>query len=348
VDETVAADENCLVILTKKRTIGLEAKSKMMRDFWVQGLEWLLNLYRAAAKDGDTAAAPEDQLELDPMLLKGGNFTKHGLRGITRRFIKCSTKNIYWLKKDDAPFTDCIDPIAWDSVSEILQGKQTLMFSRSRAREVQDSLCLSIVYRADNRSLDLVADTEEQAFEWYSAMNGFLQECKDLAKEQAANKDKKIEAELAGLKAALAAERESHSKKVKEIESKSGSNSTDLAAIDQARADLSAKFQSKETEMERMKKMMSEEKDQLVKRIEDLHTQVKQLTSQLDTALTENQRYIVQLQEARKDKIELDVLRTEVARVRQARAEQATELSAILAQFNSRYTVFYDSVKASK
>jgi len=266
------------------------------------------------------------------------------LKGITRRTIKCDPRNIYWLKKKDSSFEECCDPISWDSISEILQGKQTLMFSRARAKKVEDSLCLSIIYRTDNRTLDLVADSEAQAFEWYGAMTGFLQELKERYAQRALGRDASADMELEAVRKALEKEREEHKKQTKDLEEQRKKTEDELSKVRQRRGSLIAKYEGKETEMERMKAMMAEERDQLVSRVEDLHKKVKDLTGQLDTALTQNQELLVQLQDARKDKAELDNLRTEVKRVRESRATQAASICEVLQLFNTKFATFQQSL----
>jgi hypothetical protein len=341
-DDSIAPEDKCFVIVTKKRTVGLEAKSKFLRDFWVAGLEWCVAVVRTTTQaDEDKKAAGDVMagMELDPMLLEGLQFTKHGLKGVTRRFIKCSPTHIYWLKKKESPLDECCDPIGWDSVSEILQGKQTLMFSRARAKNVQDSLCFSIVYRSDNRTLDLVADNEAQAFEWYGALNGYLMELKERFAQAARGtvSDKEVEA----IKQTLESERQIHAKEKQQTQE-------ELEKVRARRASLTQKIESKESEMERMKAMMAEERDQLVARIKDLHDQVKDLTSQLDTALTEKQELLVQLQDARKDKAELAALRAEIKRIRESRAAQANEISGLLASFTNKFGSFQQGLQAVK
>jgi len=278
-------------------------------------------------------------MELDPMLVEGLQFTKHGLKGVTRRWVKCTPTHIYWLKKKDSPLDDCCDPIGWDSVSEILQGKQTLMFSRARAKNVQDSLCLSIVYRSDNRTLDLVGDSDAQAFEWYGALNGYLMELKERFAQAARGtvSDKELEA----VKQALESERQLHQKEKQQTQE-------ELEKVRARRASLTQKIESKESEMERIKAMMKEERDQLVSRIKDLHDQVKDLTTQLDTALTEKQELLVQLQDARKDKAELVALRAEIKRIRESRAAQANEISGLLASFTTKFGSFQQGLHTAK
>jgi len=278
-------------------------------------------------------------MELDPMLVDGLQFTKHGLKGVTRRWVKCTPTHVYCLKKKDSPLDDCCDPIGWDSVSEILQGKQTLMFSRARAKNVQDSLCLSIVYRSDNRTLDLVADSDAQAFEWYGALNGYLMELKERFTQAARGtvSDKELEA----VKQALEAERAVHQKEKQQTQE-------ELEKVRLHKESLTQKIESKESEMERIKAMMKEERDQLVARIKDLHDKVKDLTTQLDTALTDKQELLVQLQDARKDKTELVALRAEIKRIRESRAAQANEISGLLASFTNKFGSFQQGLHTAK
>jgi len=279
------------------------------------------------------------------MLVAGSSFTKHGLKGINRRHVKCTATHIHWLKRQESPLEECVDPISWDSISEILQGKQTLMFSRARAKGVEDSRCLSIVYRSDNRSLDLVADTDAQAFEWYGAMNGYLQELKERFAARAQGRDAFADQELESVRRALETEREQHKRAKSELEDQKQKTLEELDKVRQRRGSLIAKYESKETEMERMKAMMKEERDQLVTRVNDLHSKIKELTGQLDSALTQNQELLVQLQEARKDQSELQLLRDESKRVRESRASQAAAISEVLNLFNSKFNSFHDSLQ---
>jgi predicted nucleic acid-binding Zn-ribbon protein len=351
-DESVAPEDNCFVIVTKKRTVGLEAKTKFLRDFWVAGLEWCVNVVRAATQADEDRKRPEDEsgmgdMELDPMLTKGAQFTKHGLKGVTRRWIKCRNTHIFWLKKEDSDLEECVDPIAWDSVSEILQGKQTLMFSRARAKNVQDSQCLSIVYRSDNRTLDLVADNEAQAFEWYGALNGYLMELKEKYAAEAAGRQEYTDKELEAAKAALEAERKQHEEAKAQLDDEKLKTQSELEAVRARRAELLKTMKNKESEMDRMKAMMAEQKDQLRARIKDLHEQVKALTTQLEQAFSQHQVLLTQLQEGRSDKAELAVVRAEIKRIKESRQAQAQEITALLTVINSKFGAFHKGITES-
>jgi len=339
-----------LVVGTAHRTLALEAESERYRDTWVEALEWLVMLYREATKEKghhkDAASTQESDQVLDPLLLKGAMFTKHGLKGIHRRFIKCTATHIYWLKGEDSPLTECVDPIAWDTVSEILCGKQTLMFSRSRAKSVADELCISIIYRADHRSLDLVADTEEQAFEFYSALSGYLQE---LIEKYAKSRSKlAMEAELESVRLTLAKEREQHTESIGQLAEQQTKTETDLEQLQKLRETLHDKYASRENEMEALKNMMQEEKSQLVSRIADLNGKVKDLAQQLDAELQRNATLLEELQTARSYKLELLALRQEVAEQRSARTAMSLELSTLLSTWNTKFGLLHSALsKAS-
>jgi DNA repair exonuclease SbcCD ATPase subunit len=326
--------------------LALEAESERYRDTWVEALEWVLLLFREATKDKAAQSQGKENKEsdqvLDPLLVKGAMFTKHGLQGITRRYVKCSSTHIYWLKGEDSPLTECIDPIAWETVSEILRGKQTLMFSRSRAKAVADELCVSIVYRADHRSLDLVADSEEQAFEFYSAFSGYLQE---LQEKYAKSKSKlAMEAELESVRATLAKERDQHIKSVSELAEQSTKTESELEQLQKQREALHSKYSNRESEMEALKNMMQEEKGQLVERIGDLNGKIKDLTQQLDTELQRNATLLEELQSARAYKLELLALRQEVAEQRSARTAMSLELSTLLATWNTKFGSLHSAI----
>jgi len=324
--------------------LALEAESELRRDHWVEALEWAITLFREATKrkSKEAGAETKETEVLDPLLLKGAMFTKHGLKGINRRFIKCTTTHIYWLKGENSPLSECVDPIAWETVSEILRGKQTLMFSRSRAKTVTDELCISLVYRADHRSLDLVADTEEQAFEFYSALSGYLQE---LQEKYAKSKSKiAMEAELENVRLTLSKERDQHARSVGDLAEQRTKTEHELEQLQKTREHLHNKYSSQENEMETLKNMVQEEKGKLVERIGDLNAKVKDLTQQLDQELQRNATLLEELQTARADKLELLALRQEVAEQRSARTAMSLELNNLLTLWNSKFSSLHASI----
>jgi len=146
----------------------------------VAALSWALNLIRyIKEKDKLQQAQLEEPQILDPILTIGANFTKHGRKRVRRAFIKCTPVHIYCLKDSDTPIKDCTDPIEWETVVDVFQGKQTLNFSKEAAMEVPDSLCLSVMYGKDRRTLDLVAENDEQAYEWFHALSGYFEELRE-------------------------------------------------------------------------------------------------------------------------------------------------------------------------
>jgi len=337
-----------LVIGTTNRTLALESESESRRDHWVEALEWAITLYRESTKNKSKEASTEKKESevLDPLLLKGAMFTKHGLKGINRRFVKCDASYIYWLKAENSPLSECVDPIAWETVSECLRGKQTLMFSRSRAKSVEDGLCISIVYRADHRSLDLVADTEEQAFEFYSALSGYLQE---LQEKYSKSKSKiAMEAELETVRNTLSKEREQHVRSVGDLAEQSTKTEQELEQLQKQRELLKDKYASQESDMETLKNMMQEEKGKLVERIGDLTGKVKDLTQQLDRELQRNATLLEELQSARAYKLELLALRQEVAEQRSARTAMSLELNNLLTLWNSKFSALHAAISTSK
>jgi chromosome segregation ATPase len=201
---------------------------------------------------------------------------------------------------------------------------------------------MSIVYRADHRSLDLVADTEEQAFEFYSAFSGYLQE---LQEKYSKSKSKlAMEAELEAVRNTLTKEREQHVKSVSELAEQSTKTESELEQLQKQREALHSKYSSRENEMEALNKMMQEEKGQLVERISDLNGKVKDLTQQLDAELQRNATLLEELQQARSYKLELLALRQEVAEQRSARSAMSLELTTLLSTWSSKFNSLHAAI----
>jgi len=263
---------------------------------------------------------------LAPILLKGAFFTKHGLQGVTRRFIRCTPSHIYWLKDGESDLAECVDPITWDSVTEVRQGKQTLMFSRARAADVPDQLCLSLIYRGEQLSLDLVADTPDQAFEWYDALSGYLAELQEARDKAAAKALADKESELQAVKRRLAEETQAHQ----------AEKSAAMADLEDAQKQLQARRKSLDASAAQMESAMvkvSEERDQLVATVEELSKRVKELREKLDDQLSRNSDVLEEIREVQGAKLEAKEAKNEMDKERaegEAMARQMEELVQML------------------
>jgi len=239
----------------------------------------------------------KEERVMDPLLLAGAYFTKHGLKGVHRRFIRCDFNYIYWLSEAESPLTECVDPIEWNSVVDILQGKQTLMFSRSSAMDVPDSVCLSIVYRSDGRTLDLAADNNEQAYEWFHALWGYFVELRDKFAAELELKMRVVQTDLHRQREVQAEERKHLEENLK----------------------LSAEeLEKHKSFLDEQKASVTQERDQLMSRVQELSAQAAALREEIDSQLKHREDMLLelrdyatvpsQIEKLKKEKMEENVL----------------------------------------
>eukprot|EP00457_Paulinella_chromatophora_P000230 gb/GEZN01000230.1/.p1 GENE.gb/GEZN01000230.1/~~gb/GEZN01000230.1/.p1 ORF type:complete len:1688 (+),score=369.98 gb/GEZN01000230.1/:254-5317(+) len=341
-------DLNCLTVSSKRRTLGLEAEDEDTAAEWVAALEWCLTVYQlstgvtgAETQDAnDQAASNQPEQVIDPMLEKGSKFDLHGASSNRSIYVRCTPYHIYVLNSEeekDAP-TDA-DKIEWSSVQEILQGKQTLMFSRMSAKDVEDSKAFSICL-SDNRTLDLVAGTEELAFEWYTELSAYLAELQDAYKREQMDRESAIANQLSAAQRALEAERAAKVSEVSELEAAKEKAKSEIEEVNARRAELLSKMESQKSETEQMKVVMAEERDQLIARVTTLQKQNAELSSSYEAELARNSNLLDELQKARQDQAELKELRRTVATWREKRANEAGDVSSALALFHDKFVAF--------
>jgi len=340
-EEKVIEDSNCLVVNTKSRPIGLEAPDEKKRDAWTSALNWAVDMikYDEMKKKFDNEA--EAHLgALDPILVKGAWFQKHGLRGVNRRFIRCTPNQIYWLKAEDSELTECVDPILWETVSEVRQGKQTLMFSRSRAAEIADSLCLSIIYRSDKRTLDLVADNEEQAFEWYEALSNYLREVHEEAEKQLVSKLTEKQRLIEEARKELERERQARLEDV-------GAESSELEKVERALKDKRSELDASAATVEAAVSKVSQERDALIATVEELTKRVQKLTEQLDDSLQQKSHFLEELHGLREEKMQYPKIRHELEREATLNNEQTAQLEEMLQMLKTSILPRWSEIETS-
>jgi len=300
-DDEDVIEENCLVVGTTTRVLGLQAETKDTREKWAAALNWSVNLMRyIKEKDKLAQAQVAEPQVLDPILTTGADFTKHGRKNIRRVFIKCTPEHIYCLKNSDTPVKDCADPIVWDSVVDVLQGKQTLNFSKESAMEVPDSLCLSVMYGKDRRTLDLVAENDEQAYEWFHALSGYYEELRE-------KYEKEYLKNLTAAKSDLEKERMLHAEEKKKWQDRLNQDVQELMKQRQAIED-SKRMKSLEADM----LSVTHEKDVLMAKVQELMAQMEGLRNRLDDQLRLQSEMLVEQKELEGVKDELTALREEV------------------------------------
>eukprot|EP00808_Paulinella_micropora_P026625 g45987.t1 len=353
-EQDMPPDKNCLTISSKRRTLGLEAEDDATAADWVGALEWCMTVFQlSTGKLGATSEEEKKKEEdegpqqvIDPMLEKGAPFEQHGPNSIRQCWVKCSAKYIYVLDNENDPVDQAgeANTIEWKTVSEVLQGKQTLMFSRTRAKKVEDSKALSIVYSTDNSTLDLVSANEEQAFEWYTELSAYLAELKDAFARAQAERENSIANQLSAAQQALQAERLAKAQEMEELEAAKLQTKSELDEVNARRAELLGKMEAQNSEAEQMRQVMSEEKDQLIARVTDLRKQVKELTDNYEAELARRGDLIQELEAARKEQAELKALRAEITSLREQRAAEAQDVAAALALFKSKFETFQEAL----
>eukprot|EP00456_Euglypha_rotunda_P022206 TRINITY_DN18816_c0_g1_i46.p1 TRINITY_DN18816_c0_g1~~TRINITY_DN18816_c0_g1_i46.p1 ORF type:complete len:1012 (+),score=191.14 TRINITY_DN18816_c0_g1_i46:133-3036(+) len=331
-DET-AEEDRCLVIGTSARLIGLQSDTKDDREAWVAAIDWCVTLLKyVKRKDEEEEKSTSEQLVLDPLLVSGAYFTKHGLKGVHKRFVKCTTTHIYWLQDQSSPLSECSDPISWDEVVDVLQGKQTLLFSRAEAVDIPDSLCLSIVYRSDRRTLDLVAENKEQAYEWYQALHGYFAELGEKYHKEYDVKIQSAKSDLEKFKQTVALEQQAMQDRLSKADEE----------LKRQRDILEGNIKQLESQVA----TVSLERDDLMARVQTLTKKVEETRGQLDEQLREKEEFIIELGQLRGLSSERDKLKQEVADENRLLMQQVEEVRAIMALFNKPWDGLHSGLKS--
>ncbi len=272
-------DDNRALVIGAKHGVGLQAKTEKHRNMWVEALAWLEKMVKARQLQREEALQFQKEFAnahvLDPLLSEGAWFTKHGLHGVSKRFILSTPTQLYWLKEADSPLDSCVDPIEWREVKDVLRGKQTAMLHRARAIDVPDELCLSIVYRQDRRSLDLVAGTSEQAFEWYESLSSYLVETNEKLANERSEARSSAEKQLAAAEAELLGEKESRQRQQARL-------GMDIEETKKELAERKAALDAEQAVLIQQQVEQLKERDDLISLIQELDTRVGSLRENLD------------------------------------------------------------------
>jgi len=286
----------------------------------VAALGWALNLIRyIKEKDKLQQAQLEEPQILDPILISGANFNKHGRKTIRRVFVKCTPQHIYCLKSQESPIKECEEPIDWETVLDVLQGKQTLNFSKETALEVPDSLCLSVMYGKDRRTLDLVAENEEQAYEWFHALSGYFEELREKF-------EKEYEKNILSAKSDLEKQRLIHAEEKKKLQDRLDNDVQELSKQRQA-IEESKRVKALEADIS----SVTQEKDVLMAKVQELMALMETLRHRLDDQLRLKADMLVEQDELKGVKEELPLLREEAKNDQESIELQALSLQQFIA-----------------
>jgi CLASP N terminal len=208
----VSAPEHlCFSIVSKRKTLDLQAPSQNMRDLWAEGIlsavifvkkglkldddlvrddgdaqleEEVVQLHERDVAKADAAQVSkitEEEMSLLTFLDKGEVVTKYTTKGKTReRVLNIAKGRINWrtvgASASNARFMPLID------VHQVIAGKETEVFLRKAAKQVSAICCFSVVGR--ERTLDIQASTKMSRDRWVQGIRYAAEKARQLEDEK--------------------------------------------------------------------------------------------------------------------------------------------------------------------